>query len=142
MRWFVTCLVVVGCGSKPAPRQPPAIEQPVTGVASIAGDWVTDDDEDELASSYALVIARDGKLTRTVDRGKLPRCEQVGTLSAAEGERKFTLVLTKNTCGEGVAGSGVVRVGVSSFTGDRLGVWFGDDAGLGVEFQTYERRPQ
>ena len=129
----VACLVV-GCGQKAKPTPAP-VEQPVTGIASIAGDWVADDD---MAWSYALTIEPGGALYGKIDRGKLPRCERQGRLAPA-GERTFTLAMTKNTCEQAIANAGVAEVEVASYTGDSITLVVTID---GVaERRTYTRRP-
>ena len=134
MRWLVLSLVVAGCGPKQKPPAAPA-EQPVTGVASIAGEWVADD---EMSWSYALSIKPDGALVGRVDRGKLPRCDREGTLSPVEG-RKFKLVMTKNTCEQAIANAGTAELEVASYTGNALTVVVTTNGQ--PERRTYARRP-
>lgn len=136
MRWLVLVLLVVGCGPKPKPQAPPA-EQPITGVASIAGEWVADD---EMSWSYALTITPDGALVGKIDRGKLPRCDREGTLSPGDGARKFKLVMTKNTCEQAIANAGTADFEVASYTGNVLTVVVTPANGE-AERRTYARRP-
>ncbi|HET9482513.1 MAG TPA: hypothetical protein VFO79_01030 [Xanthomonadales bacterium] len=134
MRLVVIGLLLLGCGQKARPAPAPA-EQAVTGIASIAGEWVADD---EMSWSYALAITADGTLTGKIDRGKLPRCERQGTLAYAGG-RKFKLAMTKNTCEQAIANAGAAEVEVASFTGNALTLVVTTD---GVaERRTYTRRP-
>lgn len=136
MRRLVLGCLLAGCGPAPQPRPAPA-ELPVTRVADLAGDWVADDD---MSWSYALTIRPDGALVGRVDRGKLPRCDQEGTLSAGGAARRFTLAFRKNTCDAQHTGAGVAAVEVASFTGDTLTLVV-TQAGT-VERRTYQRRPQ
>jgi hypothetical protein len=135
MRWLPVVVLAAGCGSKQKPPPPPA-EREVTGVASIAGDWVADD---EMSWSYALTIQPDGAYTGKIDRGKLPRCDREGTLTVGDSPRKLKLAMKKNTCEQAIANAGVADVEVASFTGDVLTLIVTAD---GVaERRTYTRRP-
>lgn len=135
MRWLVLVVLATGCGSKPRPAPPPA-ERDVTGVESIAGEWVADDD---MSWSYALAIQPDGTLVGKIDRGKLPRCDREGKLAPAGTPRRFTLAMTKNTCEQAITHAGTADFEVASFTGDALTVVVTVD---GVpERRTYRRRP-
>lgn len=136
MRWVLAGCVLLGCGAAPRPR-PAAAELPVTRVADIAGDWVADDD---MSWSYALTIRPDGGLAGRIDRGKLPRCDQEGTLTAGGAARRFTLAYRKNTCDAQHTGAGVAAVEVASFTGDALTLVV--TQGGTAERRTYQRRPE
>jgi len=128
MRWVLGCLVVVSCAKPPPPKPPPA-ELEISGPASFAGSWVTDDDMDR---GYRLVIDQTGKLVLTIDRGKMGRCEQKGTLEAGADPRSYRIVYTKNTCDPQYGGS-PLEIKIASFTGGALAlVITGDGA---------ERRP-
>jgi hypothetical protein len=131
MRWLLL-ITLVACGAKAKPQPPPA-ELEVTGPASIAGDWVTDDD----MSSYALTIQPDGKLVGRIDRGKLPACDRVGVLTG-DG-RKLALAMTKNTCEQADPHPGNATFEVASFTGTALTIAVTIDGSL--ERRTYTRRP-
>ncbi len=128
-------MLVIGCGQKAKPPAP-AAEREVTGVASVAGDWVTDD---EMSWSYALTIEPDGTLLASIDRGKLPRCERRGQLAVDSG-RKFKLAMTKNTCEQAVTNAGAASLEVASFTGDVLTIVVTTDGT--PERRTYTRRPR
>jgi hypothetical protein len=136
MRWLLVVLCVFGCGSKAKPK-PAAAEQEVTGVASIAGDWVADD---EMSWSYALSIQANGALVGKIDRGKLPRCDREGKLAAGDAPRKFKLDMTKNTCEQSEAHPGKAELEVTSFTGNALTITV-TPAGGEAEHRTYTRRP-
>jgi hypothetical protein len=128
MRWVLGCLVVASC-AKPPPPKPPQAELEITGPASFAGSWVTDDDMDR---GYRLVIDQTGKLVLTIDRGKMGRCEQKGTLETGADPRSYRIVYTKNTCDPQYGGT-PLEIKIASFTGAALAlVITGDGA---------ERRP-
>lgn len=100
-----------GCGSKPTPKPPPA-ELEITSPASFAGRWVADDD---MAFGYALEIGADGAFLLTMDRGKLGKCEQKGTLAAGADTHHYKIAFEKNTCDRDYAG-GTVDIVIESFT--------------------------
>ena len=128
MRWVLGCLVIASCAKPPPPKPPPA-ELEITGPASFAGSWVTDDDMDR---GYNLVIDPAGKLVLTIDRGKMGRCEQKGTLEVGANPRTYRIVYTKNTCNPDYGGT-PLEIKITSFTGAQLAlVITGDGA---------ERRP-
>src|SRR5258708_5524691 len=117
--------VVVACGHAPPPKPPPA-ELAVKTAADIAGTWVTSDDMDW---GYRLTIDKDGKLDQTIDRGKLGRCAQKGTLAVGGEPKQFAITYAKNECNQQYDG-GAVQLKVTSFTGDALAVTL---VGYGVE---------
>ncbi|MBA3458121.1 MAG: hypothetical protein H0T42_33885 [Deltaproteobacteria bacterium] len=128
MRWVLACLVIASC-AKPPPPKPAAAELEVTGPASFAGSWVTDD---ELDRGYTLVIDPAGALLLTIDRGKMGKCEQKGTLVTDGNPRWYRIVYTKNTCNPDYGGT-PLEIKIASFTGTELAlVITGDGA---------ERRP-
>lgn len=131
MRWVVLVLLVA-CGQKAKPRPPPA-ELEVTGAASIAGEWVADDE----MSSYALSIQPDGTLVGRTDRGKLPACDRIGTLTG-DG-RELALAMTKNTCEQADPHPGNGSLEIASFTGNTLTLVFTIDGA--AERRTYTRKP-
>ena len=110
------------------------MQLPVTGIASIAGDWVTDDD---MGWNYSLVIDPTGAFLAKLERGKLPGCEQKGTLAAGAEAKRFALALTKNTC---EAPFTAANVEVASFTGGELTVVVTPPGGE-PQPRTYQRRP-
>ena len=123
---------LAACGQKAKPAPPPA-ELEVAGPASIAGEWVADD---EMSWSYALSIKADGSLVGRIDRGKLPRCEREGTLSGTG--KQLQLAMTKNTCEQAHAHAGAGQLEVASFTGGTLTVVVTVDGK--PERRTYTRR--
>lgn len=125
-------VALAGCGQKAKPAPPPA-ELEVTGPASIAGDWVADDD---MSWSYALSIKPDGTLVGSIDRGKLPRCDREGTLTGTG--KQLQLAMTKNTCEQAIAHAGTGQLEVASFTGNALTVVVTIDGK--PERRTYTRR--
>ena len=128
MRWVMGCIVFASC-AKPPPPKAPAAELEITGPASFAGSWVTDDDMDR---GYNLVIDPTGKLVLTIDRGKMGRCEQKGTLEKGVDVRTYRIAYTKNTCDPQYGGT-PLEIKIASFTGAALAlVITGDGA---------ERRP-
>jgi hypothetical protein len=129
MRWVMGCIVFASCAKPPPPKPPPA-ELEITGPASFAGSWVTDDDMDR---GYNLVIDPTGKLVLTIDRGKMGRCEQKGTLEQGADARTYRLAYTKDTCNPPAAAPVPLDLKIASFTGAALAlVITGDGA---------ERRP-
>ena len=135
MRWFLVAACLFGCGQKAQPKPKPT-EQEVTGAASIAGEWVTDD---EMSWNYSLSIKPDGALVGKIDRGKLPQCDREGKL-APDGPRKFKLNMSKNTCDQSQMHPGMAELEVASFTGNALSIVV-TPAGEEPEHRTYQRRP-
>ena len=116
MRWVTGCIVFAACAKPPPPKPPPA-ELEITGPASFAGSWVTDDDMDR---GYTLVIDLAGKLVLTIDRGKMGRCEQKGTLEKGADPRSYRIAYTKDTCNPPAAGPTPLAIKIVSFTGGAL----------------------
>jgi hypothetical protein len=113
---FVAVAVVVACGH-PAPPRPPPSELAVKLPADIAGTWVTSDDSDW---GYRLTIDKAGALAQVVDRGKMGRCEQKGTLVVDEATPKqFQITYDKNECNRDYNGA-ALQIKVASFTGEML----------------------
>ena len=54
-----------------------------------------------------------------IDRGKMRRCEQRGTLAAGADRQTFAIVYQRNECDRAHVG-GKLTVHVDSFTGDQL----------------------
>ncbi|CAN5921238.1 hypothetical protein BH11MYX3_BH11MYX3_34700 [soil metagenome] len=117
MRWIVVCLLVVACGNKPAARHATP-EIPVTGTATFAGTWLTNDEVDWF---YRLIVAPDGRFGLTIERGKMGSCEQGGSLTPGKGPSAFLLTLTKDSCApDGSPLGGSLLVSIPSYTGDAL----------------------
>jgi len=125
-------VALAACGQKAKPAPPPA-ELEVTGAASIAGEWVADD---EMSWSYALSIKPDGKLVGKIDRGKLPRCDREGTLSGTG--KQLQLAMTKNTCEQAQLHASTGQLEVASYTGSSLTIVVTVDGK--PERRTYTRR--
>jgi len=135
MRWVLAVLVISSC-AKPPPPKPPAAELEVTGPASFAGSWVMSDDMD---FGYTLVVRPAGQLVLTIDRGKMGRCEQKGTLAAGADARTYRIVYTKNTCNPDAGGT-PMEIKILSFTGSALALLITGD---GTERRpTYARDPK
>jgi hypothetical protein len=124
MRVLSMCVLAAACGHAPPPKPPPA-ELPVKTAADIAGTWVASDDMDW---GYHLTIDKDGKLDQIIDRGRLGRCEQKGTLAPAAAN-ELAITYSKNECNQQYDG-GAVQMKVTSFTGDALAVTL---VGYGIE---------
>lgn len=123
-------VLLVGCGTPPA-RKPPPAELPVKSLGDIAGRWVTSDDMD---IGYSMTIEDKGGIDVWIDRGKMGRCEQKGTIAAAQ-ERTFRVVYKIADCVPQSAGV-PIDMKVSSFTGASLTVVVGNQS------RTYQRAPE
>lgn len=114
MRWVLASMVVAACGhAKPTLTE--GNEEPVTGVATLAGTWLTNDDMDWL---YRLRISPDGRFAMGVERGKLGNCEQRGTIAQYGEGASFMLTITRDTCSDSEGGS--LPFTIPSFTGDKM----------------------
>lgn len=117
MRWMLVMLVMAACGNKPAPRHADP-QVPVTGAASIAGTWLTNDEVDWF---YRLNLFFDGRFALTIERGKMGTCEQNGMLRPGTAGSAFLLTLTKDSCAPGGSPlGGSLAVSVPSYTGEAL----------------------
>ena len=114
MRWLLPLLTFLGCAHAP----PPAVraEAPVGTVADLAGTYTADNEVDW---GYFLTIDKAGAFDLVVDRGKMGRCEQRGTLAAGADARTFSTVFQRNECDRAHLGA-KLSVHVDSFTGDQL----------------------
>jgi len=114
MRWVIASVLVAACGHAP-PVKVEAEEEPVTGVATLAGTWLTNDDMDWL---YRLRIGADGRFVMSVDRAKLGTCEQRGTIAQYGEGASFMLTITRDSCSNSEGGS--LPFTIPSFTGDKM----------------------
>lgn len=128
-------VIASACGSKPTPKPPPA-QLAITGPASFAGRWVTDDDLD---FGYSLQVSADGGYLLVVDRGKMGRCEQKGALVGTADPRRYQIAFVKDTCDPEYTG-GTIEIAVASFTADEL-VLVTTFAGTPLR-RTYARAPE
>jgi hypothetical protein len=82
---------------------------------------------------YAMTIDEAGGIDVWIDRGKMGRCEQKGTIAAA-GSRTFRVVYKIGECVPQSAGV-PLDMKVPSFTGESLTVVVGEQS------RTYQRAP-
>lgn len=125
----VLLAAVVAC-SKPPPAAPRPQERSAETVADIAGRWAAND---ELDWGYIMTIEAGGVIDVWIDRGKMGRCEQKGTISPA-GSRVFRVTYTRGECNPQAVGV-PLEMNVASFTGDALTIVVGDQR------RTYTRAP-
>ena len=90
---------IAACGHPAPPPEKPA-QKPVTAVADLAGSWTA---SDELDFGYALTIGADGSYDQWIDRNKLGRCEQKGTLAGSGTALQVTYKV--NDCHRELAGT-------------------------------------
>jgi hypothetical protein len=107
-------IALASCGHAPPPPPKPA-EKPVAAASDIAGKWVASDDTD---FAYALTITAEGAFDLWIDRNKMGRCEEKGTLAAAS-DKTFNLTYKVNDCHRETVGQ-TQPLAVESFTGDAL----------------------
>ena len=127
MRRLVLVLVLASCGKPPPPRPPPA-ELAADAVADLAGRWVAND---EMDWGYSMTIAATGEIDVWIDRGKMGRCEQRGTI-VAQGKRTFRVTYARGDCNP-QAVNVPLAMKVTSFTGEHLTVEVADQS------RTYQR---
>jgi hypothetical protein len=118
---------VVGCGGAPAKKEAPK-ELPVERISDLAGRWVT---SDEMDWSYEMTIDAKGGIDVWIDRGKMGRCEQKGTIIALS-DRLVRVIYTRGECNP-QAVKVPVDMRVTSFTGQSLTVEVANQA------RTYQR---
>ena len=116
MRWLLPPLIIciVGCGHAPPP--PPRAEVALGSVADLKGKYTA---SNEVDWGYFLTIDEKGAMDLVIDRGKMGRCEQRGTLAAGTDKQTFAIVYQRNECDRAHMG-GKLSVHVDSFTGDQL----------------------
>ena len=127
MRLFLLVVVVAGCGH-PAAQKPPPAEVPVDKISDLAGRWVT---SDEMDTSYEMTITPKGDIDVWIDRGKMGRCEQKGTIVAL-ADKMVRVIYTTGGCNP-QAVRVPIDMRVTSFTGQSLTVDVQGDA------RTYQR---
>lgn len=118
LSWLV---LVVAC-SKPPPPKAPVTEQAADKVADIAGRWAANDDLDW---GYTMTIEASGAIDVWIDRAKLGRCEQKGTIAAGTASRVFRVIYTRGECNPEAVGH-PIDMQIASFTGGNLTVVVGD----------------
>jgi len=112
--WVVVGLA--GCGGAPPKKEAPK-ELPVDRIGDLAGRWVSSNDMDEL---YEMTIDAKGGIDVWIDRGKMGRCEQRGTIVAL-ADKLVRVIYTKGECNP-QAVRVPIDMSVTSFTGDSLTV--------------------
>jgi hypothetical protein len=122
--------VLAACGGSPKRAAAP-VEMPAEKVADVAGTWVT---SDEMDWGYKMTISPPSTIDVWIDRGKMGRCEQKGTLEATS-PRVFRVVYTRGECNP-QAVNVPIDMSVASFTGQNLTIVVGDQK------RTYARAPQ
>lgn len=127
MRRASLVLVLASCAKPPPPKPPPA-ELAADAVADLAGRWVANDDLDW---GYSMTIAPTGEIDVWIDRGKMGRCEQTGTM-VAQGKRTFRVTYSRGECNPQAVGV-PLSLSVKSFTGEYLTVVVADQS------RTYQR---
>jgi hypothetical protein len=126
----VLLVTLVACGHAP-PKKPAATEMAADKPADIAGRWVTND---ELDWGYSMTIEASGVIDVWIDRGKMGRCEQKGTIKPAGQSRVFQVVYTRGDCNKQAVGV-PMELTVESFTGEVLTVSVADQK------RTYTKAP-
>lgn len=144
MRWVIVstivsvlvALQVAACGGKPSPRARSS-EIPVTGTATLAGTWLTNDDMDW---GYRLVLVPDGRFAMYIDRGKMGACQQKGRLTQGAGPSTFTLTVNTDGCNPTGATGGQLTISVPSYTGESLTLMY--MVGANQVRRVYQRDPK
>jgi len=114
-------LLLVAC-SKPPPPKAPVSELPADKVDQIAGRWAANDDLDW---GYTMTITPGGSIDVWIDRGKMGRCEQKGTIAAGATSRVFRVIYTRGECSPEAVGM-PIDMTIASFTGASLTVMVAD----------------
>ncbi len=89
--------------------------------ADLAGKWTA---SDELDFGYTLTIGADGSYDQWIDRNKLGRCEQKGTLAGSGPQLQLTYKV--NDCHRELAGTAQTLT-IESFDGTSLTIAIGDE---------------
>ena len=130
MRHIWPFLVLAACGGAPKRAAAP-VEMPAEKVADVAGTWVANDDMDW---GYKMTISPPSTIDVWIDRGKMGRCEQKGTLKPSS-PRVFQVTYTRGECNPQAVGM-PIDMSIASFTGSSLTVVVGDQK------RVYTRAPQ
>jgi hypothetical protein len=93
----------------------------VSSPADLAGTWTA---SDELDFGYRLTIGADGSYDQWLDRNKLGRCEQKGTLAGSG--KTLQLTYKVNDCRRDAAGT-TQALQVEAFDGTSLTIAIGDE---------------
>jgi len=125
----VAVVVLVGCGSAQV-RKPPPKELPVNQISDLSGRWVASDDMDW---SYEMTIDAKGGIDVWIDRGRMGRCEQKGTIIAL-ADKLVRVIYTRGECNPQAVKVPIDML-VTSFTGESLTVEVGGQA------RAYQRAP-
>jgi hypothetical protein len=123
----VVVVGLVACGGAP-PRKEPPKELPVERISDLAGRWVSSNDMDEL---YDMTIDARGGIDVWIDRGKMGRCEQKGSIVAL-ADKLVRVIYTKGECNPQAVRI-PIDMRVTSFTGESLTVEVASQA------RTYQR---
>ncbi len=126
--WLLVVLVACGGGQK---KQQGPVELSAEKVADLAGTWVASDDMDW---GYKMTIAAPSTIDVWIDRGKMGRCEQKGTMKPSS-PRVFQVVYTRGECNPQAVNI-PIDMAISSFTGTSLTITVGDQK------RTYARLAQ
>ncbi len=106
------------------------MEMPAEQVSDLAGVWVT---SDEMDWGYKMTITAPSTIDVWIDRNKLGRCEQKGTI-APSSPRVFRVTYTRGECNPQAVNI-PIDMTIASFTGEQLTVVVGDQK------RTYQRSP-
>ncbi len=82
---------------------------------------------------YTLTLGRDGSFDQWIDRNRMGKCEQTGTLTGAQGA--FRLVYARDDCRDNPLNGPppAIDVKIESFTGDALTL------AIGANRRAYQR---
>ncbi len=120
MRRFWLLMALAACGGGQKKQQGP-VELSAEKVADLAGTWVASDDMDW---GYKMTIAAPSTIDVWIDRGKMGRCEQKGTMKPSS-PRVFQVTYTRGECNPQAVGI-PIDMSIASFTGTSLTVVVGD----------------
>jgi hypothetical protein len=113
-------LLVAACGHAAPP--PKAVEQPLGGVADLVGTWVASDDLDW---GYKMTIQPKGGIAVVIDRARMGRCEQKGTLAPGSSDHVFVVTYKHGDCNKAIVNH-PFDLTVASFSGASLTIVVGD----------------